>query len=176
MNDEPNEHLDSDPELGKLIATRRAKANWFLIIVFFFLGLTLTNPGIDLLKEGESLVGPICLTISLPFFVMVWYQFSLSRDELCIFQNGLTYKRRAKRQACLWSDIKSLTFASGRSSTCTVSVSSALQSSRGTLVAIRKNSGELIELNEELKCEAEMIDAIRAFRRTERAANKTAEE
>lgn len=158
----------TEQAFGNLISSFRAKPNLVLIVIFLFFALVLSASGAGLMSEKAYLTGFVCVTFSLPCFWLVWLQFSLGRDELRIYQNGLTYKGRGKVQTCMWQDMRSLTFLTGRSNTTTISVSSALQSSRGTLVAIRKNSGELIELNEELKCEAEMIDAIKAFRKSER--------
>ena len=176
MTEDSGKHTDIDAAFGDLIEIRRAKPAWVLITIFTFFGLILLAPGIGLITEAAYLTGIVCVAFSLPCFWLVWFQFSLSRDELSILQNGFTYKSRGRMQKCLWQDVRSLTFASGKSNTFTVSVSSALSGSRGTLVAVRKTSEELIELNEYLRCEAEMIDAIKAFRKTERAANTTAEE
>lgn len=161
---------------GDLISSFRAKPNLVLIVIFLFFALVLSTSGIGLMSETAYLTGFVCVAFSLPCFWLVWLQFSLSREELRIFQNGFTYKRRGKVQTCLWQDMRSLTFLTGRSNTTTISVSSALADSRGTLVAIRKNSEELIELNENLSCESAMVEAIKAFRQAERTAKEPVED
>ena len=176
MTEDLHEQPVLDPALGNLVSSRRAKPNWLLIVLFTFFAFILLAVGIGLMSESAYLTGFVCVAFSLPCFWLVWFQFSLSREELRIFQNGFTYKRRGKVQTCLWQDMRSLTFLTGRSNTTTISVSNALADSRGTLVAIRKNSGELIELNENLKCESAMIDAIKACRQAERAAKGPVED
>lgn len=156
--------------LGRLVSTRQAKPNLALIVLFIFLGLILLIPGIGLLSEKAYVVGSVCLILSLPFFCLASFQFSLGQDELRIYQNGFAYKRRGRVQKCLWPDIESLTFATGKSNTSKLPVSTAVRDSRGTLVAVRANSGELIQFNENLRCESELIDAIKAFRKTGRAS------
>jgi len=173
MPKDPHENADIDSAYGSLIVARRAKASWLLIVLFTFFALVLLVSGLGLIAEKTYLTGAICVAISLPFFALVWFQLSLSQDEIRIYQNGFTYRRRGKLQECSWLDIKSLTFASGRSNTFTLSVSSALADRRGSLVAVRKNSDELIRMNEYLRCENEMLDAIKLSRNSGRSTDSS---
>ncbi len=150
--------------LGSLVSTRQAGPDLALMVLFLFFALILLIPGIGLLAEKAYIVGSVCLAFSVPFFCLAWFQISLGRDELSIYQHGFTYRRRGRIQKCSWRDIQSLTFATGRSNTFTLPVSTALRDSRGTLVAARTNSGELIQFNEKLTFGPELIDAIKAFR------------
>ncbi len=158
--------------LGSLVSTRQAKPNLALTVLFIFLGLILLRPGIGLLSEKAYVVGSVCLILSLPFFCLAWFQFSLVQDELRIYQNGFAYRGRGRVQKCWWPDVEFLTFAIGKSNTSTLPVSTAVRDSRGTLVAVGTNSGELIQFNENLRCESELIDAIKAFRKTGRSSGR----
>ena len=96
-----------DEVFGKLQSVHRLKLGSFRTIVvpailfFLFLG------GVIAYREtGDFWVLPVCV---LPFFVLFcgvnWYCFVVRSDELRIYENGFSYRKRKNLQICLWSEI-----------------------------------------------------------------------
>lgn len=154
----------NDNALGDLVSDHHAKPNFLLIVLFVFFALVLAVSGFGILLERQFIVGLGLLLLSTPFFGLAWFFFSLGKDELGIHTNGFTYRRRGTTQTCLWSELETLTFLSGRSNTFTISVSNALTNDRGVLVAATKKSGKTIQFNEGLRCGSDIIAAIKASR------------
>lgn len=152
-----------DPALGTVISTHRAKPNAVLIGLFLFFGVILGISAIALFSNGSYLGGVVCLAFAFIFVVLIWSQVSMGRDVLRIFQNGFENTHRSKSQSCLWKDIAGLTFVTGRSNTFTLSVPAGIEDTRGTLVAVKKATGELIHLNEGLRSESVILPALKAF-------------
>ena len=96
-----------DEVFGELQSVHHLKRNIFhtlivpAILFFIFLG------GVIAYREtGDFGALSFC---ALPFFVLfcgvIRHSFVVRRDELRIYKNGFSYRRRKTLQTCLWSEI-----------------------------------------------------------------------
>jgi len=162
MSSDQNDHSDLDRAFGAPVAVHRPRLSRWAAVWWTLAGLVLLIPGIGVLIEKEYFGGSVCIIAALPFFCLAGMKVAHRGDEMTLYEIGFIYKRRGATDACLWSEVESLSFTTSRNYNYKLSVSRVAEGDGKDhyLTGITTKTGRYIEFKEGIVSAGHITEAI----------------